>query len=75
MIRWVLGNLQHPPGWMKGSMNEMIEIICTTVGVIMLCLLGYKLGFESGELNQLKRQNEKNDAEIVVIVIGGGDEE
>ena len=50
----------------------MIEIICTTIGIAMLCLLGYKIGYVSGELSQIQKMIEKNETDAMVILIEDG---
>lgn len=51
----------------------MTEIIFEVVGIVLLLVIGFCGGFMLGELAQMKKQAEKNETEIVVIMIRDGD--
>lgn len=51
----------------------MTEIIFEVVGIVLLLVIGFCGGFTLGELVQLKKQAEKNEPEIVVIMIRDGE--
>ena len=53
----------------------MTEIIFEVVGIVLLLVIGFCGGFMLGELVQLKKQAEKNETEMVVILIEDGDSE
>ena len=51
----------------------MTEIIFEVVGIVLLLVIGFCGGFMLGEVAQLKKQTEKNETEMVVILIEDGE--